>query len=223
MFTSKTGKTIAVSASAAAIMAAMASPAYADSNPGTNAGTPITVTISNPAAATVTIGASTLTISATANDSEATAAPEFTGFAPDGQQQGGITVDVQDNSINGYSLDATSTDLTSGSNTQPAYDLNEVNTSAVNGDPITQQFTTSHLGEPGLLNDPMYPVILSNTGPTSVAPNWTDWQPQSYNVNSSGPAGTDETEIAFFVQPDTLLGTATGYTATVSFVLVPGA
>lgn len=224
----KTNRKIRISAIAGATalgLVAIASPAFAASPPSGGVAAPgqIQVSIANPAQATVTVGATNLALNAQTNDSESTSAPVIGGEnSSTGQDGGGITVDVVSNNQDGYVLDTTSSDLVSGSDTKSAYDLNVVNTTA--GHLSGPALATAHLGAAAAtLSDPAYPTILSNSGSSTNGPVWTDYDLTNLNSSSHAPAGTDETEVAFFVQPNTLLGTTSGYSATVSFYYVPNA
>lgn len=217
---------------AAGLLVAGASGALADTPPtgGTPGGPSIGLTITNPATATVAVSNTSVPLNALTNDSQATAAP---ALAQTFDQIGGngsfvasanpVVVDVTSNNADGYSLDATSSDLTGPGGNQPAYDIN-VEATDFPGAGDNPNFLTGHLGAAaGTLLDPAFQQILSNTGTSAASPQLTDWNVAHNGDAPTTPAGTDETAIAFWVQPNTLLGSAAGYSATVGLYYVPNA
>lgn len=215
---------------AAGLLVAGASGALADTAPtgGTPAGPSIGLTITNPATATVAVSETSVAINALNNDTEATTSPllatTFAGVQGNGalyDSANPVNVDVVSNNADGYSLDATSSDLTGPGGNQPAFDINIVAADGTDGSEVPTPIT-GHLGAAaGTLLDPAYVNVLSNTGTSAAHAQLNDWAIGHGSTAPTTPAGTDETSLGFFIQPNTLLGSAAGYAATVGLYYVP--
>lgn len=171
-------------------------------------GSGIAVTISNPAAATVTLGATSLAVDATVNTDATHEAPSnLSTSAQIGQ--GGISVQVQSNNGHGYSvqLDGPAGGFTSpGLTAMPNADFHVTSlTVDTNGNPVPH---TSDLSSPV--------TILSNNGPSGSV-----WDANT-NPLPGAASGTDETRVAGYVQPNVLVGGAS-YSGSIEAFYIPTA
>jgi hypothetical protein len=186
--------------------------AFAAAGPPVDSGHGIAATITNPAAATVTLGASTLAIDATVNTDVTHEAPTSFGSTGDGAQgqiaTGGISIQVVSNNGTGYAVqaDGPAAGFTNPSN--PAMPNNDFHLSSVqaldgNGHPL---INTTDLSSPAT-------VLSSTTVSGSV---WPDTNP----TDPHRVAKTDEALVAAYIQPNVLIGGQT-YTGTVEMFYVP--
>lgn len=211
-------------AAIAAASAAVIGGGAALSAPAAFAGTPIdsghgiAVTITNPAAATVTLGASTLAMDATVNNAETAEAPTNLGSYNDpgtggsGRSgNGGITVQVTSNNGAGYVLDAeipAGHEFTDG--TDPAMPNNDFHVSSIATiTPGGVSLNTADLSAPV--------QVLANSGPSGTV--W-DTTHNPLNTATGYVAGADENRVAAYVQPNVLVG-GKSYTGLVEFFYIP--
>lgn len=174
---------------------ALASPAFAAGPIDTGAG--VQVTITNPAAATVTLDTTTLALDATVNTSATAEAPAITVPGdPNGGQtaNGGIRVQVVSNNGDGYSVlaEGPAGGFTSpGQTAMPNADFHVSSIASIDGNGHAV-LSTNDLSAPD--------TILANSGPSGSV-----WDTNSSNA-SGRVAGTDETRIAAFINPNVLVG-----------------
>jgi hypothetical protein len=192
-------KRLAVAGTAALSIGALAlsSPAWASGPVDTGQG--LQVTITNPAAATITLSASTLALDATTNVDSAHEAPtEITpnNFGGGAEGQGGIYVRVVSNNADGYAvqLDGPAGGFTSSGQTpMPNADFH-VDTASIdtNGHVVIASNT---------LDNPV--TIISNTGVSGTV--WDTNAPTNDPTRLANP-NMDEGRFAAYINPNVLVG-----------------
>lgn len=204
-------RNIRIAAVAAALsiggLALSSAPSWADTPAGS-----LAITVLNPSAATVSINppAGGVTIDATQNISQATAAPALSkvdgsgGDTGNSKAVGDLGLTVQTNSAHGYAVDASDPGgLTStGNPTVTSADLHLATVTGVTPTAVTVASAT--------LDNPV--SVLSATGPSGGI--------QTDKFPSGRISGQDSTVFGFWILPNALLG-GQSYASTINFVFIP--